>query len=105
MHGYQIVARFSDEGVSAYRRRASQRPGMQEMVDYVLKNECEAVFFYDESRITRQVTDFVLEVWEEIGLRKPDVKFFSHLRTTTRMGSRRIANATSACTGKRRICR
>ncbi len=77
MRGYQIVARFTDEGVSAYRRRASQRQGMQEMVDYVLKNDCEAVFFYDESRVTRQVTDFVLEVWEEIGLRKPDVKFFS----------------------------
>lgn len=77
VHGYQIVARFTDEGVSAYRRRASQRQGMKDMVDYVLQNDTEAVFFYDESRITRQVTDFVLEVWEEIGRGKPDVKFFS----------------------------
>jgi len=75
--GVKIVKWFIDEGVSAYHRRASQREGMQGMLDYVLNNHCDAVLFYDESRVTRQVTDFVREIWEEIVARKPHVKFYS----------------------------
>jgi len=77
LRGYTIVRWFEDDGVSAFRRRASQRPGMAALLSYVLSDACDAIFFYDESRISRQVTDFVAEVWEEIGSIKPDVKFFS----------------------------
>jgi len=75
--GKKMEARVAVQGISAYGRRPSQRPGMRAMVEYVLSQNCQAVFFYDESRVTRQVTDFVSEVWEEFGARKPEVKFYS----------------------------
>lgn len=75
--GYEIAEWFSDDAVSAYRRRCGQRPGLSSLVEYVLDHDIDAVLFYDESRVSRQVTDFVEDVWRTIGEAKPDVKFFS----------------------------
>lgn len=77
VRGYRITNWFEDEAISAFRRTADQRPGMQALLRHVLENDVQAVFFYDESRIDRKIVEFALEIWQEIKRRKPEVKFFS----------------------------
>lgn len=77
--GYQIVEFLKDDGISAYHKTVSQRKGMQDLLNMVLNDryQIEAVFFYDESRLTRQFDDFTLFIYKEIKEQKPYVKFFS----------------------------
>lgn len=77
--GYHIIEIIEDEANSAYHKTVTKRDAMNELLQKVLDEELniEAVFFYDESRLTRQFHDFTLDIYRKIKESKPYVKFFS----------------------------
>jgi site-specific DNA recombinase len=75
--GYYILLWCIDEAVSATHNRAIDRPWMQVLYQTALLTEFEgAIFFYDDSRISRQTSDFVLQVYKPLLMLKPYLKFF-----------------------------
>jgi DNA invertase Pin-like site-specific DNA recombinase/RNase P subunit RPR2 len=77
--GYQIVEIIKDDANSAYHKTVTKREAMNNLLQRVLDDEwnIEAIFFYDESRLTRQFYDFTLDIYRKIKEKKPYVKFFS----------------------------
>lgn len=80
--GYKIVEVFVDGGNSAYHKVATKRQAINDLIEATLSEEqnIEAVFFYEESRLSRQFYDFTLFVYDVIKKEKPHVKFFSTLQ-------------------------
>jgi site-specific DNA recombinase len=75
--GYYILLWCVDEAVSATYHRAIDRPWMQVLYQTALLDEFQgAIFFYDDSRTSRQTSDFVLQVYKPLLLLKPFLKFF-----------------------------
>lgn len=74
--GYEIIHWCIDDAVSAYRKTATDRPGMRELFMYIINNEADAVFFYEESRIDRTFNSFVTQIYNPIKSLKPNCKFF-----------------------------
>lgn len=80
MNGYEITDWFVDDAVSAYRKPAAKREAMRHLLTTVLEqDDVSGVFFYDESRISRQISDFVLEVYNPIREKKPQCEFYNAL--------------------------
>ncbi|SES10336.1 recombinase family protein [Salipaludibacillus aurantiacus] len=77
--GYYIpdVFIFEDDGVSAYKKKASRRSGLQKMKRKIIEEDIEAVFFYDFSRIDRMIYSFVSEFYYDVIAIKPHLKFFT----------------------------
>ena len=77
--GYQIINIFEDDGVSAYHKSVNQRQAMIKAKELILSDgeDIQALFFYDESRMTRQFFDFTLSFVNPIKAAKPHFKFFS----------------------------
>ncbi|MBM7662262.1 DNA invertase Pin-like site-specific DNA recombinase [Bacillus mesophilus] len=73
--GYEIILWRFDEAVSGFRKRASKRKKMQLLLNDA--KDVEAIFFYDESRITRRIHDFQRDIYLPIKEQYPHVKFFS----------------------------
>lgn len=80
--GYTIIEIFIDGGNSAYHKNVTKREAMNDLLEATLSEDLniEAVFFYDESRLSRQFYDFPLFVYDVIKKKKPHVKFFSTLQ-------------------------
>ncbi len=75
--GYYILLWCVDEAVSATHNRAIDRPWMQVLYQTALLDEFQgAIFFYDDSRISRQTSDFVLQVYKPLVLLKPYLEFY-----------------------------
>lgn len=55
--GLEIVNWCIDESTSAFNGDISTRAGVLQVIEDI-KNGAEAVCFYEESRLTRQITDF-----------------------------------------------
>lgn len=72
----EIVSWRADKATSAFHSNVSKREGIQ-LIFEDIKNGAEAVCFYEESRITRSITDFYNEVYLPIKTEYPHVKFFS----------------------------
>jgi site-specific DNA recombinase len=72
----EIVAWRTDKATSAFHNNASKRQGIQLILEDI-ENGAEAVCFYEESRITRSITDFYNEVYIPVKEQYPYVKFFS----------------------------
>ncbi|SDW63799.1 Resolvase, N terminal domain [Alicyclobacillus hesperidum] len=78
LNGYEIIEWFIDDAVSAYRKPALKRDAMKALLTTVLEHDAvNGVFFYDESRVSRQMSDFVLQVFNPIKERKPQCEFFN----------------------------
>lgn len=79
LEGYQIVKIFIDDANSAYHKKVTERKAMTDLLQMVLsdENQIEAVFFYEESRVSRQFYDFTLYIHDVIKKEKPNTKFFS----------------------------
>lgn len=73
--GYEIINWRFDEAVSGFRKRASKRKNMQLLFDDA--KEVDAIFFYDESRLTRKIYDFQREIYIPLKEQFPNVKFYS----------------------------
>ncbi|MET3697139.1 resolvase-like protein [Bacillus oleivorans] len=75
--GYYILLWCVDEAVSATHNRAIDRPWMQVLYQTALLDEFQgAIFFYDDSRISRQTSDFVLQVYKPLVMLRPYLKFY-----------------------------
>lgn len=73
--GIEIIHWREDQAESAYRKRASKRKMMVELLHDAKK--VDAIIFYDESRLTRKIYDFHEEIYRPIKDRYPNIKFFS----------------------------
>lgn len=75
--GYYIILWCVDEAVSATYHRAIDRPWMQVLYQTALLDDFQgAIFFYDDSRTSRQTSDFVLQVYKPLLMLKPYLKFY-----------------------------
>lgn len=72
----EIVAWRVDKATSAFHGNISKREGIQLLLKDI-ENGAEAVCFYEESRMTRSITDFYNEVYSPINSEFPFVKFYS----------------------------
>lgn len=72
----EIVEWRTDKATSAFHNNASKREGIQLILEDI-ENGAEAVCFYEESRITRSITDFYNEVYIPVKEQYPYVKFYS----------------------------
>jgi DNA invertase Pin-like site-specific DNA recombinase len=72
----ELVDTFRDEAVSGYNRVASKRPEIQRLVQSVREGRINAIAFYDESRLSRQIIDFYVDVYAPIVAANPNVRFF-----------------------------
>ncbi|WP_336883757.1 recombinase family protein [Priestia koreensis] len=72
----EIVEWRTDKATSAFHNNARKREGIQLILEDI-ENGAEAVCFYEESRITRSITDFYNEVYIPVKEKYPHVKFFS----------------------------
>lgn len=72
----EIIAWRADKATSAFHNNASKRQGIQLVLEDI-ENGAEAVCFYEESRITRSITDFYNDVYIPVKEQYPFVKFFS----------------------------
>lgn len=66
----------TDRATSAYHNNVSKRQGIQLILEDI-ENGAEAVCFYEESRITRSITDFYNDVYLPVKEQYPSVKFYS----------------------------
>src|SRR5690625_1679666 len=72
----KIIEWRIDKATSAFRNNAGKRKGMQMVFDDIA-NGAGAICFYEESRITRSITDFYNDVYIPIRERHPQTKFYS----------------------------
>ncbi|QNK88695.1 recombinase family protein [Sporosarcina sp. resist] len=72
----EIIEWRADKATSAFHNNVSKREGIQLLLEDIA-NGAEAVCFYEESRITRSITDFYNEIYIPIKQQYPHVKFFS----------------------------
>jgi site-specific DNA recombinase len=78
LEGIKVIVMFIDKAKSAYHIPAQKREKMLEMKQYILSNpNVEATIFYDESRITRLIEDFVLYILGPIKTVRPNLKVYS----------------------------
>lgn len=66
----------ADKATSAFHSNITKREGIQ-LIFEDIKNGAQAVCFYEESRITRSITDFYNDVYVPIKQQYPYVKFYS----------------------------
>ncbi|MGM7683210.1 recombinase family protein [Cytobacillus sp. Hm23] len=74
--GIDIVAWCIDEATSAFHNNVSKRKGIQEIFQY-LNEGVIAICFYEESRMTRSITDFYYDFYLPIIGQYPDSRFYS----------------------------
>lgn len=72
----EIVEWRTDKATSAYHNNVGKRQGIQLILEDI-ENGAEAVCFYEESRLTRSITDFYNEVYVPVKEQYPHVKFFN----------------------------
>ncbi|RUL51923.1 recombinase family protein [Lysinibacillus antri] len=72
----EITEWRADKATSAFHNNVRKRKGIQLLLEDIA-NGAEAVCFYEESRITRSITDFYNEIYIPIRKQYPHVKFFS----------------------------
>lgn len=72
----EVIEWRADKATSAFHDNISKREGIQLLLEDIA-NGAEAVCFYEESRITRSITDFYNEIYIVIKQQYPNVKFFS----------------------------
>lgn len=76
--GYQGVVLFVEAAKSAYHYNANKRAQMRALKHFILSNSnANSVIFYEESRVTRAITDFYKEVIVPLREKKHELKLFS----------------------------
>ncbi|MFP7254644.1 recombinase family protein [Terribacillus goriensis] len=80
--GYLSLVLFIDKATSAYHTMVYNRKSATEMIKFIEANEtAQALFFYDESRISRSITD-INDIYVTIKSFRNGFKFFSSLDET-----------------------
>lgn len=75
--GFQCVVLFVEAAKSAYHYNVDKREKMNKLKEFILSNaNANTVIFYDESRVTRGITDFYTGVIVPLREKKPELKLF-----------------------------
>lgn len=78
LEGYKVIVLFIDAATSAYHTPAQKRKVMLNMKQYVLSNSnVTGAIFYEESRATRLIDDFVLKILGPIKEARPNFIVYS----------------------------
>ncbi|TFB13587.1 recombinase family protein [Filobacillus milosensis] len=78
LEGYHIILWSMDKAVSATHKDAINRPWMKVLFNCAsIEQFIGAIFFCEESRVSRRVNDFVRDVHDPLKEEKPTLKFFS----------------------------
>lgn len=76
--GFDGVIIFVEAAKSAYHYRASKRKKIKEMKEFIIENpNANTLIFYDESRLTRYISDFYFDIVIDLRAKKPNIKFYS----------------------------
>ena len=76
--GFQGVVLFVEAAKSAYHNSVNKRAKMRELKEFINGNSnANAVIFYDESRVTRDITDFYTGLIVPLREKKPQLKLYS----------------------------
>ncbi|MFJ5764582.1 recombinase family protein [Lysinibacillus sp. NPDC093210] len=76
--GFQGVVIFVEAAKSAYHYPVYKRKKMSELKEFILSNSnANSVIFYDESRVTRDITDFYKNIIVPLREKKTQLKLFS----------------------------
>ncbi|MFE6167744.1 hypothetical protein ACFVP8_07640 [Viridibacillus arvi] len=76
--GFQGVVIFVEAAKSAYHYSVNKRKKMSELKEFILSNtNANSVIFYDESRLTRDITDFYKNIIVPLREKKSQLKLFS----------------------------
>ncbi|MFE8703995.1 recombinase family protein [Cytobacillus sp. FJAT-54145] len=78
IEGYNAIVIFIDKATSAFHVPAQKREKMLEMKSFILSNKnAIGTIFFDESRQTRLIEDYVLNILRPIKDFKPNFKVYS----------------------------
>ncbi|WP_048716515.1 hypothetical protein [Bacillus sp. 522_BSPC] len=78
IEGYNAIVIFIDKATSAFHVPAQKREKMLEMKSFILSNKnATGTIFFDESRQTRLIEDYVLNILRPIKDFKPNFKVYS----------------------------
>ncbi|MEB1808964.1 MAG: recombinase family protein [Bacillaceae bacterium] len=78
IEGFEVIVFFIDEATSGYRVPAQKREKMIEMKNFILSNKnAVGTIFYDESRQTRLIDDYVSNILKPIKDFKSNFKVYS----------------------------
>ncbi|WP_458411462.1 recombinase family protein [Schinkia sp. CFF1] len=79
LEGYQIIYWCIDKAISATQIKAGDRKAMQVLYKVALVDEFKncGIFFYEESRVSRQASDFVMDIYNPLIEERAAIKFFS----------------------------
>ncbi len=78
MEGFEVIVLFTDEATSGFRVPAQKREKMIQMKNFILSNKnAIGTIFYDESRQTRLIDDYVSNILRPIKDFKPNFKVYS----------------------------
>ena len=59
-HGWQVVAKFTDEGISGAKGR-DQRPGLNSLMEGVMRRDFDKVMAWSVDRLGRSLSDLLTE--------------------------------------------
>ncbi|QSO46754.1 recombinase family protein [Alicyclobacillus mengziensis] len=71
-----LVDTYFDPAVSGYKRAAHQRKELMRMLEAIREGEINAVVFFEESRLTRQIIDFYTDVLAPALKLNPEIVFY-----------------------------
>ncbi|MEH7383318.1 recombinase family protein [Bacillus sp. JJ1533] len=76
--GYDVLVLFIDVETSAYHNEAIKRKEMVKLKEFVLRNSnVDALIFWKDSRVSRQIYDFPLQILMPIKSLRPELKVYS----------------------------
>lgn len=83
IRGFHICEWYQDDGVSAFHINAVNRVGMGKLLERALHDDIEAMFYYDESRLSRKMGhDFYQHIYLKIREKKPFFLFVNSSMNT-----------------------
>ena len=76
--GYAVIVFFVEEQTSAYHVEASKRNEMRRLKKFVSSNSnVDSIIFWKDSRVSRQIHDFPLDILAPLKTERPNLKVFS----------------------------
>ncbi|WP_064091544.1 recombinase family protein [Rossellomorea aquimaris] len=76
--GYKVIVFFVEKQTSAYHVEASKRKEMKALKKFVISNSnIESIIFWKDSRVSRLIFDFPLDILAPIKNEHPNIKVYS----------------------------
>jgi site-specific DNA recombinase len=76
--GYEVIVFFVEEQTSAYHVEASKRNEMIRLKKFISSNpNVDSIIFWKDSRVSRQIHDFPLDILAPLKTERPNLKVYS----------------------------